>query len=547
MKTILICENCQSQHSISTSKIAGKKGKFRCQNCHSYNEFNFRILNQKQITSKAILFDLHFKEEIPSHQLQGQIGADYEKEITAIWETNRLSLIWQGDQPENRGKIEIKGISDPKRLKGFVYDSFVDSLPTQLQIVTSNDETFTTGFRLSLFVEELTDKHILGRMYLAIPGKDQICIHGDFSAKRVYLIYFDENGSFEEPVPSFLSNLLNAKIFALAGNTLYLQESFSLLFEEDKSQILNMILSHWPLDSNSASEVHFVQEYIHCIFKITERKLNETFVFLMVNHVMPSKLDWAKIKELVHISEKEPAFVPILKKKFPKQYEDQVESLKKEIIGSSNLDWLEKGDPSFVDVFLSTGNSVNYVEPNPSKNPLKFSLLHEAIDRSKTQITLRLLERGADVNQRDLNGETALFKLSQNNSFLLKDKSLLMDEILRHKVNVNVQSINGMTALHWCSIFGEPTLAKKLLLAGINLHISDLNGNTPLHEACKFGHSSVLALLLESGARPNEKNNEEKTGRDLAFEGLEIAELEGDLENKNRFQRILSLLDVYGG
>ncbi len=90
-------------------------------------------------------------------------------------------------------------------------------------------------------------------------------------------------------------------------------------------------------------------------------------------------------------------------------------------------------------------------------------------------------------------------------------------------------------------------LQKKLLLAGINLHISDLNGNTPLHEACKFGHSSVLALLLEAGARPNEKNNEEKTGRDLAFEGLEIAELEGDLENKNRFQRILSLLDVYGG
>jgi ankyrin repeat protein len=122
-----------------------------------------------------------------------------------------------------------------------------------------------------------------------------------------------------------------------------------------------------------------------------------------------------------------------------------------------------------------------------------------------------------------------------------------MDEILRQKVNVNVQSINGMTALHWCSIFGEPTLAKKLLLAGINLHISDLNGNTPLHEACKFGHSSVLALLLEAGARPNEKNNEEKTGRDMAFEGLEIAELEGDLENKNRFQRILSLLDVYGG
>lgn len=61
------------------------------------------------------------------------------------------------------------------------------------------------------------------------------------------------------------------------------------------------------------------QEYIQCIFKITEQRLNETFVFLMVNLVMPSQLDWEKIKELVQISEKEPAIVPILKKKFPKQ------------------------------------------------------------------------------------------------------------------------------------------------------------------------------------------------------------------------------------
>lgn len=547
MKTILTCKVCHSQHSISTVKIAEKKGKFRCKKCNVWNEFDFILPSSSQKFTTAVLFDLEFKGEVPNHSLQGQIGSDYEKEISLNWDNNRLTFFCRPHSDKSSSRIQIIGLPDPKRMKGFVYDVFPDSTQNNLEITLPDGTNINSGFRLTLFVEDFSEKTIEGRLYLAIPGETQICLHGNFSAKRIYAIIFDENGSFEEKIPDFISNLLNAKMYALAGNTLYLQECFTRLFEEDKIELLKLILSHWPLNQSLANEVHFVEDYLHCVFYITERKLNETFTFLMANQVIPTAFEWQKIKEIVHSCEKEPTFVPLLKKKFLKQFEDQIESIKKVVQSSENLDWLEKDDSSLLDVFLTSGNSPNFIEPNIIKNPLKFSLLHEAIDRSKVKISLRLLEKGADPNVRDLNGETALFKLAQNNSLLLKDKSLLMDEILQKNVNVNFQSVNGMTALHWCSIFGEPTLAKKLIQAKINIHIPDLNGNTSLHEACKFGHSSVLALLLEAGAKPNEKNNDEKTGRDLAFEGLEISDLEGDVENKNRFQRILSLLDVYGG
>ena len=129
----------------------------------------------------------------------------------------------------------------------------------------------------------------------------------------------------------------------------------------------------------------------------------------------------------------------------------------------------------------------------------------------------------------------------------LQDKLSILDTFISLRIDVNHQSENRMAALHWCALFGEPSLAKKLIQAGAIVDILDFNNNTSLHESCKFGHSAILALLLESGAKANLKNKDGKTGRDLALEELEIAELEGDEEKLGRYERIISLLDVYGG
>lgn len=546
MKTILSCSNCFSGHSVSTSKLEGKKGKYRCKNCSAWNHFDYRTELTWASSDSLVLFDIQFKEQIPDHKLQGQIFGRYTTDFISDWSNEELVFLKDEDGNENNLRISISGLPEIVRLKNFLFDITTESPSKTLKIII-NQNVNVSPVRLSITVDTLDDHSVSGKLYLAIADQWNTFLHGSFAATHIYKIQFDEHGDSDKILPEFVSSELASKIYALSGNILSLQENYSLLNQQAKDELLTLIMYHWPENQATISEVHFKEGNLQVTFQLTQKKLNESLIFLLSNQVVPNQKHWQLIHDVVCHAETEPLFIPLLKQKFPEGYESHLGSSLESINEDKTLDWLDSDDVYLLDSFVRTVGSLDYVVTDSIRNPLGFSLLQECFVRAKYKLCMRLLERGADPNQVDANGETAIFKLCQDSTLRLQEKTTLMDELIRRGAKVNLQSVNGMTPLHWCSVFGEPSMAKRLIQAGIDIHIADNSGSTALHEACKFGNSAVLALLLESGAKSNAKTLEEKTGRDLAFENLEIAELEGDVEKKNRCQRVLSLLDVYGG
>ncbi|TGK81495.1 hypothetical protein EHQ24_09285 [Leptospira noumeaensis] len=546
MKTILSCSNCFSGHSVSTSKLEGKKGKYRCKKCSTWNHFDYHLETKLNNTNSLVLFDLHFKDQIPEHKLQGQIFGRYTTDFITDWSNEELVFLKDEEGTENDVRISISGLPELSRLKNLLFDITTESPSKNLSIII-NQNVNVSQVRLSVTVVSLDDHSVSGKLYLAIADEWNTFLHGNFIATHIYKIRFDEHGDPDKKIPEFISNELSAKIYALSGNILALQENFSLLTKEHKEELLTLVMYHWPENKNTVSEVHFKEENLQVVFQLSQKKLNETLIYLLSNQVVPNLNHWKLIHEVVCHSEIEPLFVPLLKHKFPEGYQSHLGSSLESKNDDKTLDWLDEDDVYLLDSFVRTVGSLDYVINDSIRNPLGFSLLQESFARARYKSSMRLLERGADPNHLDANGETAIFKLCQDSTLRLQEKTALMDELIRRGAKVNIQSVNGMTPLHWCSVFGEPSLAKRLITAGVDIHTSDNSGSTALHEACKFGNSAVLALLLESGAKSNAKTLDDKTGRDLAFENLEIAELEGDEEKKNRCQRVLSLLDVYGG
>jgi len=129
--------------------------------------------------------------------------------------------------------------------------------------------------------------------------------------------------------------------------------------------------------------------------------------------------------------------------------------------------------------------------------------LHEAArdgDRARVESLLAL---GADVNSRDVNGETAL-----NWAMANPGETEIVELLLAKGVNVNSKSNDSETALHGAAHLGRKEAAALLLAKGADVNAMSKYG-TPLHYAINSGQKEMVALLLASGA-------------DLSAKGMDI-------------------------
>lgn len=75
--------------------------------------------------------------------------------------------------------------------------------------------------------------------------------------------------------------------------------------------------------------------------------------------------------------------------------------------------------------------------------------------------------------------------------------------LLQQGADVNQQDVDGSTALHWAAYVDDPGIIGVLLKAGAKVNLANQFGITPLMEACDSRDPKIVDLLLNAGADPN--------------------------------------------
>ena len=93
--------------------------------------------------------------------------------------------------------------------------------------------------------------------------------------------------------------------------------------------------------------------------------------------------------------------------------------------------------------------------------------------------------------------------------------------LLEHGSHIHQVSHNPQRnqALHACiALRNSPEVARRLIDAGANVNATAAGGYTPLHIAASNGGRDMVVLLLESGADPAARCDQDKTPADYARE-----------------------------
>ena len=133
---------------------------------------------------------------------------------------------------------------------------------------------------------------------------------------------------------------------------------------------------------------------------------------------------------------------------------------------------------------------------------------------------------GGNVNMFNDEGESLLHVAAGPNYAKTYNPDLLVEAevspsleivqlLLDAEANVNTRDKNGATPLYRAVLWGDTKILNLLLTYGADINTKDLEGDTPLHVAAIHG-ASETKWLLEHGADVNAKNNAGNTALSLA-------------------------------
>jgi ankyrin repeat protein len=172
--------------------------------------------------------------------------------------------------------------------------------------------------------------------------------------------------------------------------------------------------------------------------------------------------------------------------------------------------------------------------------PAFCSEIHDAAGCGDLPAVTSLLAKGADVNARTDDGQTALMFASSNDH---KDVvQLLIDKGADVNAKTTAQIITAMRfggnfsgtaeiysvgtrALVFAATHGHAEVVQLLLAKGANVNAKDETGYTALINASAYGHKEVVQLMLGKGVDVNAKANN-------GTSALSIASQHGDNEIK---------------
>ena len=153
---------------------------------------------------------------------------------------------------------------------------------------------------------------------------------------------------------------------------------------------------------------------------------------------------------------------------------------------------------------------------------------------------VRALQNGADINEQNKYGQTALYLACQNNyaeitGILLKNE----------KVNVNLQSEGGYSPFYAacnCSFDGYTSALLMIQDARVDINMADNYGWSPLMYACYDGYTKIVRLLLSYGRNIDirKKSTEDSYSGDIASGSTVL-----DIVKQRNYTDVVQLLQQY--
>jgi ankyrin repeat protein len=109
-----------------------------------------------------------------------------------------------------------------------------------------------------------------------------------------------------------------------------------------------------------------------------------------------------------------------------------------------------------------------------------------------------LVAAGADIDERDTGGGTALMAIAKHGT-----PSHKIERILQLGADVNARDFNGRTAVMIAAMYGQIGVLQRLLTNGADVKAIDYTGRTALSycEATALKDSDVTTMLLPGDAR----------------------------------------------
>jgi ankyrin repeat protein len=141
----------------------------------------------------------------------------------------------------------------------------------------------------------------------------------------------------------------------------------------------------------------------------------------------------------------------------------------------------------------------------------------KAVTRGDIEELTSLIAQGVNINEIDPEGKAL-------HTAIIKENIALVDLLVKAGTNLNVPDAAGRTPLHVAVILDNPELVL-LLTNKETVNAADKHGNTPLHWAVRNNKPALVKILMDSGANPSKRNNQNKTPLDLAQQNPKLIEL----------------------